>query len=195
MTEKNETTTEEQKGFATGEHVVLRPVLEDDLAGLAPLMASNPGEPDRLPWTTQRLKKKFEDEKEPGLWGKQSRMFVAVRKQGGELVGYLKQHKDENPGVYWCWLQVADGLADRAELVKDMVQAYQAFMLAWHDPLRISFDVLSYEEDKAAWLTECGYPLELRRERMVLWLGEPQAVCTHAWYSERLIAELAKREE
>ena len=57
-----------ERGFAEGEHVVLRPVLESDLAGLAELMAQNPIE--ALPWTRQRLTKQFKDEKEPGLWSK-----------------------------------------------------------------------------------------------------------------------------
>ena len=58
-----------ERGFVEGEHIVLRPVLEKDLEQLAPLMAQNPCERKPTPWTLQRLKKKFEDEKDPGLWG------------------------------------------------------------------------------------------------------------------------------
>ena len=182
------------KGFATGEHVVLRPVLEDDLAALAVLLANNPGEPDRQPWTHQRLKKQFDDEKEPGLWGKSTRVLAALRKDTGEVIGYLKERRDDNPGVVWAWLHVADGTAERETLGPDIIRAFLAFKQRWHDPLRISFDVLGCEADKARWLDGCGFPLEVRRERMVLWLGQPQAVCTHTWYSERLKADLAGRD-
>lgn len=185
----------EVKGFAEGEHTVLRPVLEEDLAALAPLLAGNPGEPDRLPWTQQRLKKKFDDEKEPGLWGKSMRMLTAVRREGGEVVGYVKEQKDENPGVFWAYMHVADGAADRNSLGPDMLAAYLAYKQRWHDPFRVAFNILGCETDKAGWLEQCDFPLELRRERMVMWLGKPEAICTHAWYSERLKAELARREE
>lgn len=185
----------EVRGFAVGGHVVLRPVLEEDLAALAPLLAGNPGETDRLPWTQQRLKKKFEDEKEPGLWGKNTRYLAAVRREGGEVVGYVKEHRDENPGVFWAWIHVADGAGDRDVLGPDMISAYLAYKQRWHDPFRVSFDILGCEADKAGWLEACGFPLELTRRRMVLWLGQPQDLCTYTWYSDRLKAELAKREE
>lgn len=185
----------EVRGFAEGGHTVLRPVLEEDLAALAPLLASNPGEPDRLPWTHQRLKKKFEDEKEPGLWGKSMRMLTAVRRDSGEVIGYVKEQKDENPGVFWAHMHVADGAGDRDTLGPDIIAAYLAYKQRWHDPLRVGFNALGCEADKAGWLETCGFPLELRRERMVLWLGKPEAICTYAWYSDRLKDELAKRKD
>ena len=191
-----ETGAQPQRGFAIGEHVVLRPVLEDDLPVLANLLASNPSEPERLPWTHQRLVKKFEDEKAPGLWDEQGRkhVFTVLRKDGGEMIGYLREREDWNSGVYWCHFHLADSMASRAELASDLLTTYLAFKRKWHDLLRISFDILGCEEDKASWLAAAGFELELRRERMVLWLGQPQAICTHTWLSERLKAELAKRE-
>jgi hypothetical protein len=183
-------------GFAIGELLTLRPVLEGDLPALAQLLAANPSEPERLPWTQQRLKQKYEDKDAPGLWDEKGRNFIyaAVRRDTGELVGYLREHEDHSGGIYWSHFHIADGLADRAALAADLLKAYHAYKLKWHDPLRISFDVLGCEDEKAAWLTAAGFELELTRERMVLWLGQPQSICTHTWLSERLKAELAQRD-
>jgi hypothetical protein len=183
-------------GFAVGELLVLRPVLEGDLAALAHLLADNPSEPERLPWTHQRLKQKFEDKDAPGLWDEKGRkyVFAAVRKDTGELAGYLREREDYGSGIFWSYFHIADGLEGRAALAADLLKAYHAYKLKWHDPLRLSFDVLGCEEEKAAWLTAAGFELELKRERMVLWLGQPQSVCTYTWLSERLKSELAKRE-
>jgi hypothetical protein len=180
------------KGFAEGKHVVLRPVLETDLAELAKLMAENPGE--TLPWTLQRLKKKFEDEKEPGLWSDTNRVFVAVRPQGG-VVGYLAERQSKQAGIFWCFTHVADGLDRRDELGRDLVSAYLAYKRKWHNPLRISFEILGCESDKAAWLQTGGFELELTCERMVMHMGRPESICTYAWYSERLEQALASRDQ
>jgi RimJ/RimL family protein N-acetyltransferase len=178
----NETAIE--RGFADGEHVVLRPVLETDLVELAPLMAENPLE--TLPWTHQRLKKKFEDKDEPGLWGKSKRYFAIVRKTGG-VVGYLKEQQDSNRGMYWNEHHIKDGLADRAALGHDAVSAYLAYKQKWHNPLRISFDVMRPEEEKIAWVEQAGFKLELTQERVMLYRGQPEARCLYTWFSEELL--------
>jgi len=175
-----------EKGFAEGEHVVLRPVLEDDLPELAKLMAENPGEREPTPWTHQRLKKKFEDKKEPGLWGKRERYYVIVRKSGG-VVGLLREEDDYNRGIYWNELHVADALADRDQLGRDVAATYLAYKQRWHDPLRISFDLLRVEKTKIAWLEACGFELELTQERSVLYRGKPEARCFYTWLSETLL--------
>jgi hypothetical protein len=193
MTAQQTTTT----GFATGAQVTLRPVLESDLPELAAFLAANPGEPDRLPWTLQRLKHRFEDKEAPGLWDSKNskHVFAVLRKESGELLGYLREREDWSHGVYWCHFHLADGLPDLPELTADMLKAYREYKQAWHDPLRISFDILDCEAVKARELTAAGFELEVRRERMVLWLGQPQAICTHTWISERLQAELVARDQ
>ncbi len=184
--------TKIEKGFAEGRHVVLRPVLEADLADLARLMAENPQE--SLPWTLQRLKKKFESEKEPGLWGKTDRVFVAVRTHGG-VVGYLTERQSKQAGIFWGFTHVADGLDDRGELGRDLISAYLAYKQKWHNPLRLSFDILGCEDEKAAWLQAGGFALELKCERMVMHLGRPESICTYAWYSDELKQRLASRDK
>jgi len=172
-----------QKGFAYGEHVVLRPVVEDDLKELARLMAEDPC--DATPWTHQRLKKKFENKEEPGLWGRTSRDYAILRKDGG-IIGVLHESEDSNRGIFWNRLHIAEGLADRDELGIDTLRAYLAFKQAWCDLLRISFDVVRPEAGKAGWLGQCGFELELTQERKVLYLGQPEAQCTYTWFSEKL---------
>jgi len=184
--------TDKQQGFAAGAHVVLRPVLEDDLAALAGLRAENPVE--ELPWTLQRLKQQFENEQEPGLWSADKRVFVAVRHQG-EVVGYLNERQSKQAGIYWCFTHVADRLHDRDEVGCDLVSAYLAYKQKWHNPRRISFDILGCESDKAAWLNAGGFELELTCERMVMHRGHPESICTYAWYSEQLKQALAGRDQ
>ncbi|MBN2080971.1 hypothetical protein JW859_02065 [bacterium] len=184
--------TNKQQGFAEGQHVVLRPVLEDDLAALAGLMAENPLEP--LPWTLQRLKNKFEDKDEPGLWGKTARHFVIVR-HNGEVVGFLKESDDSNRGMHWNELHIKDGLADRDVLGVDTLTAYLAYKQKWHNPLRISFDVLRPETEKATWMVEAGFELELTQERVLFYRGQPEARCLYTWFSEELLNAPAWSEE
>ena len=188
--DSNETIKE--KGFAEGQHVVLRPVLEADLPELAKLMAENPLE--ALPWTLQRLKKKFENKKEPGLWGKTDRVFVAVRTQGG-VVGYLTERQSKQAGIYWGFTHVADARDDRDVLGRDLISAYLEYKQKWHNPLRLSFDILGCESAKAAWLQAGGFELELTCERMVMQLGGPESICTYAWYSDELKRRLASRDK
>jgi len=190
----NETSTVESKperGFAEGEHVILRPVGENDLRELARLMAECPLLDKQLPWTHQRLKKQFEDEKDPGLWKERDKYFAAVRRERG-LVGFLHEREDWNRGMYWDSVHVDDRLADRDELGRDIVATYLAYKQRWTDLLRVSFDVLRPEQAKAEWLTASGFELELTRERMVLYLGKAEAILTYTWLSDVLKQALAE---
>jgi hypothetical protein len=184
--------TMKEKGFAEGKHVVLRPVLEADLPELAKLMAENPLE--ALPWTLQRLKKKFEDKEEPGLWGKSQRYFAIVRQSGG-IVGYLKEQEDAIRGMYWNEHHIQDSVADRSLLGLDAITAYMQYKQKWHNPLRISFDVLRPEQEKATWLEAAGFELELTQERVMFYLGQPEARCLYTWFSEELLNAPAWEEE
>jgi RimJ/RimL family protein N-acetyltransferase len=185
-----------RRGLAFGEHTALRPVLEDDLPALAKLMAENPAEPERQPWTLQRLKARFDDKDNPGLWSSKDklRLHVIVRSGGGEVVGYLREHEDWHGGVYYNHIHVNEQLAGWQGLLRDALRTYRSYKCEWFAVLRISYDILGCEEEKAQCLESEGYALELRMERMYLWLGKPQARCTHTWISERLERELAKRE-
>lgn len=182
-----------RRGFVEGEHIVLRPVLEKDLEQLAPLMAQNPCERKPTPWTLQRLKKKFEDEKDPGLWGSGEKYYVAVRKAGG-VVGFLVQRGQNR--VYWITVHVDDNIADRDAVGMDILKAYESLMMDWHDPVRIGCEIIEPEAAKAGWLKDCGYELEVVFERMQMWLGEPVAVHHYGWIAPayRELAEQQRRE-
>jgi hypothetical protein len=186
-----------ERGLAFGELVALRPVLADDLPALARLMAANPAEPERQPWTVTRLQKKFADEKAPGLWNRNDRLyhFIVARREDGAVVGYLREKQDWHGGMYFNHIHVAEQLADWQVLLRDALTTYRSFKQQWLEMLRISFDILGCEEEKAQCLEAAGYGLEVRLERMHLWHGQPQARLTHTWMSERLERELAKREE
>jgi hypothetical protein len=175
MTDNNVNT---ERGFAEGAHIVLRPVLEKDLLELAPLMAQNPCERKPTPWTLQRLKKKFEDDKEPGLWGKGEKFYVAVRRTGG-VVGFLIQRGDNR--VFWITVHVDDKLEDRDALGLDLLRAYESLMMDWHDPVRIGCEIIRPEIAKAGWLKQAGYELEVVFEKMQMYLGEAVAVEHYGW--------------
>ena len=178
-----------QQGFAEGGHVVLRPVKEDDLRELARLLAENPYERERLPWTYQRLKKKFEDKDKPGLWDKERKTYVVLRKSGG-VVGFIQETVWQS-GKHWCELHVADRLADRDTLGADLVQAYFAYMQKWYRPWRISFAILALEQQKADWLTSAGFEKELLFEQAVFYEGKPEALCYFTWISDWALAARA----
>lgn len=182
---KNTDTAKPERGFAEGQHVILRPVGENDLRELARLMAECPLLDKQLPWTYQRLKKQFEDEKDPGLWKERDKYFVVVRREGG-LAGFLHEREDWNRGMYWNSVHLDDRIEDRDVLGRDIIAAYLAYKQRWHNPLRISFDVLGPEEAKARWLIAAGFELELKLERMVMYLGQAEAICTYTWLSDGL---------
>jgi RimJ/RimL family protein N-acetyltransferase len=182
------------EGLALGELVAFRPVREQDLPELWKLLMETPCEHRPRPWTLQRLKTLFENEKDPGLWGDRNRYFAITRRDQGELIGYLMQRQDENPRMYWNHFHIADAAQGRDELGADALLAYLAFMGKWYDPLRIGFKILETEERKAAWLEAAGCELELRVPNKVFFLGQPGAVCTYGWLGEHLRRNLEARQ-
>jgi len=189
-TNEQTTETKPERGFCTGGHVVLRPVKEQDLPELARLLAENPFEREPLPWTYQRLKQKFEDKEKPGLWEDRTHYFTIVRKTGG-VVGFLHESEDFNPGVCWNRLHIDEAAADRDLLGPDAIWAYLEYKRRWHNPHRLSFNILRPEEDKAGWLTQAGFELELVMERVLLYRGVPEAECLYTWLSPQALANRA----
>jgi hypothetical protein len=176
-----------ERGFAEGEHTVLRPVLEADLPELAKLLAENPYDRAPQPWTHQRLKQKFEDKDKPGLWEERKRYFAVVRKQGG-LVGFLfEEQGDTSAGVLWNSFHINLALPDRNALGADMLKTYFTYKQRWHDPQRICFSIASVQPDEAQWLTAAGYTLELEIPHAVLYRGEPASEMLFSWISPRLL--------
>jgi RimJ/RimL family protein N-acetyltransferase len=184
------TPTAAERGFAVGEHVVLRPVLEKDLPELAKLLAANPCDDKPQPWTLQRLKQKFEDKDHPGLWGKSEHYFAVVRKAGG-LVGFLKEHDEHGSAMYWNRLYIDEHCADRDTLGPDVIKAYMAYKRKWHNPRRVAFDVLRPEPGLGAWLEASGFERDVTFERYMTYLGQPEALCVYSWLSDEVRRNLA----
>lgn len=178
-----------ERGFAQGEHVILRPVLEADLPELAKLLAENPFDYEPQPWTHQRLKQKFEDKEKPGLWEDHKRYFAVVRKQGG-LVGFLYEEQGEAfSSLLWNRFHISLAQPDRNEVGPDVLRTYFAYKQRWHDPQRICFSIASVETQKAQWLQDAGYELELELPHAVMHLGQPTGELVYSWISPRLLAQ------
>jgi len=169
--------------MATGAYIRLRAVQEEDLAVLAALMAETPCPRQLVPWTTQRLKKKYNDEKEPGLWGRQNRFYLAVRIADGQIIGYIDEREQ------WVCrdlhLHVADREPDRDQLGEDMLATYMRLILEWHDQVRIEAWLLACEEQKQGWLASAGFEREVVFAEMFMHQGRPEAEQLWGWISPR----------
>jgi hypothetical protein len=170
---------------------VLRPVLQADLAELAKLMAENPYNHEQVPWTYQRLKKKFEDKDNPGLWERGDKTYAVLRRQGG-IAGYATENTSDNQ-MYWCTLHVGSGISDRDALGIDLVATYLAYQKRWHQPRRISFAVLLLEDQKAGWLTAAGFEQELVFERSYFHNGQATSLAYYTWCADWALAMRAER--
>jgi len=179
-----------ERGFATGEHIVIRPVLADDLPDLARLLAENPYEHEPLPWTYQRLKRKYEDKDKPGLWSHNSRTYTVACKQGG-VAGFIRESVDED-SKHWCGLHIGLAEPDRDAVGRDVAATYLAFKQRWQRPRRISFALLLAEEQKCQWLEAAGFELELAFKRAYLHQGRPATVVYYTWCAEWALAMRAE---
>jgi RimJ/RimL family protein N-acetyltransferase len=170
--------------LGTGSYIRLRAVQEEDLAQLAALMAATPCLRELLPWTAQRLKKKFNDEKEPGLWGRRDRVYLAVRIADGQIIGYIDER--ERWICRELHLHVAADAADRDALGHDMLAAYMQVVLDWHDQVRVEAHVLACEQQKQQWLATAGFELEASFSEYHMYRGSPEALQFWGWINPRL---------
>jgi RimJ/RimL family protein N-acetyltransferase len=76
-------------------------------------------------------------------------------------------------------------------LGREALSGYIAYMRRWKDPGRITFDVLSLEEEAISWLEAAGFEHEVTIERAALYRGRPETLKVYAWLSERVKANLA----
>lgn len=174
----------QKQTMAAGRHVRLRAAQEEDLEALAALLAETPCPRELLPWTTQRLKKKYNDEKEPGLWGRRDRCYLAVRISDGQIIGYIDERQ------YWVFrdlhLHVADNAADRNALGQDMLAAYMQLVLDWHDQVRLEVFLLECEEQKQQWLAAAGFEREAVFSDYYIHEGRPESLHIWGWINPRL---------
>jgi hypothetical protein len=168
-------------GFIGGTLTKLRPVLEPDLPALARLMSEAPRgfSWEREPWTAQRLKKEFEDEKEPGLWGRTKRVF-AVTTLDGTLVGVLREEL-ERLGAVDLELHIAQEHPDRAALGRDALAAYVEYKRGWQYTPRIGITLLEFQDQEREWALAAGFEHDLRCREAWLHRGEYIAFDVYAW--------------
>jgi RimJ/RimL family protein N-acetyltransferase len=174
--------TTELQGFARGEMLILRPVQEGDLAELARIMAQAPGGRKPLPWTEQRLKKLFEDEKNPGLWSDAGKYFAAVL-HDGTVVGYIREHYEAWIQSHDLSLHVDERRADRDALGREVVALYMDYLTRWHNPGMVISEPLEIDTQKRAWLEAAGFFLQFTQERSELYQGSVVGRCAYAWHS------------
>jgi RimJ/RimL family protein N-acetyltransferase len=172
------------QNMATGTFIRLRAVQEEDLEQLAALLAQTPCPRELLPWTTQRLKKKYNDEKEPGLWGRRERLYLAVRVADGQLVGYIDER--ERWTCRDIHLHVADGAEDRDALGGDMLSAYMRMILDWHDQVRFEVFLLASETQKQQWLAAAGFEREVVFTDYYMHEGRSDSLYIWGWINPRL---------
>ena len=173
--------------LAKGELVRLRGVQEQDLTRLAQLMAEAPLlDENPQPWTAQRLRKQFEDEKEPGLWGRTTRVFSVVD-AGGEVVGFIKDYN--RPPNFRVFFHVEDNNERRDETGRDLLAAYMRMLRDWSDPVRVEVQILAVETEKAAWLAEQGFKLDVTVDEAFMYRGEAVGWQFWGWVNPRVLEE------
>lgn len=167
--------------FINGELTRLRPVLERDLAGMVELMNEAPlgFTWDGFPWSLPRLKKKYEEEKEPGLWGQRHRYF-AICDLEGRLCGVLHEEHERN-GQVGIEFQLASDREDREQLGPDALSAYLAYKKNWFNTPRIEVNLLSPQEAEQRWLLALGFNHDMSCPRIKLHLGEAVALEIYSW--------------
>lgn len=176
---------DKQQRFIASDSLGLRAVTEADLYELAALMAQCPlAGRDAVPWTEQRLKKEFEDEKEPGLWSETKRTYLAVDVSGG-IVGFIQQNQRGVSG-YEFYVHIAESHSDRDMLGHELMKLYMQLLSDWVDPPRLETFILKLEGQKADWLAAAGFELECTFDEMYMYLGRPEAAQIWGWVSPRI---------
>lgn len=181
-------TTSVSRGFERGERLTLRPVQTGDLAQLAAVMAEDPLPHRQQPWTLDRLKKEFEDEKSPGLWSDTARMFVAVL-EDGTVAGYVEENPQAWLHALLLYLHVLDGLPEREALGQELVDLHLAYRRRWYNDSLLLIDVVEPDQAKAEWLKRAGFSFEMRMERSALFLGRAVARDTYSLFSAERLAD------
>jgi hypothetical protein len=190
-TDTASTPTPPVPNFIAGSLTKLRPVLEADLPGLARLMAEAPRgfSCERQPWTLQRLRKQFEDEKHPGLWGSKHRIF-AITDRDGALVGAVREEL-ERLGSVDLELHIAAGHPQRDALGRDALATYVEYKRGWQYTPRIGLKLLEFQQAEREWAQACGFAFDLRAEEAWLHQGRFIAFEIYAWHPDWVKANRA----
>lgn len=177
--------------FINGALTRLRPVLERDLAGMVALMNEAPlgFTWEGFPWSVARLRKKFEDEKEPGLWGQRQR-FLAATDLDGALVGVLHEEQERN-GQVGLEFHFALACPERREMALDALGSYRSYRCDWYNTPRIEVNLLAPQQDEMRWLLELGFHHDMSCPRIKLYLGRPEALEIFSWCQPWVLANRA----
>jgi hypothetical protein len=164
--------------FADGELTALRPVFEEDLEAVVGLINASVCPIGEHPiWSYARLKKLFEDEKEPGLWTKAKRWYVVLHKQDRNVIGVIVEKQERTTEVE-LQFQFADG---SEELARDGLATYFKYRTGFYTTTRINAEFASVESDKQRWLEELGFIHQARIPESLLWLGERCDLLLYSW--------------
>jgi hypothetical protein len=177
--------------FLTGQHVKLRPVLESDLPSLAQLMAEAPHgfSWNVSVWTESSLRKQFNDDKEPGLWGRDKR-YLVVTDFDGVVCGLLMEGLQRLGGAT-VEFHIADARADRDVLGSDALAVYKEYKRSWFNCPRIEVFIVAVEDAKREWLRSSGFELEIECKESWLYQGEVATIEVWAWIADWVLANRA----
>jgi hypothetical protein len=176
--------------FFAGALTRLRPVLAADLPRVVELLSASPRNiEDEKPWTVARLKKKFEDEKEPGLWGKEKRWYLVVTPDEA-IIGVLIEDQNRS-GEIWLDFSFDMQLADRDSLALDGLRTYLRYKRDYHNIPRAYCFVLDVQLAELKWLKQLDFIYQAQLPQCVLHLGERHDALLYAWIADWVIARRA----
>jgi hypothetical protein len=179
------------RGFVTGEHLLLRPVLKTDLPALAGLLAEDPLPPKRGPWSLAKLEKLFDTADEPGLWGKEQRFFIVLDRQDGQPLGYVFEESEHWPGMFRAHYGLAKAVASGSTLGSELVRLHLDHLKAWLAPRRVMCNLLDCETDRPQWLLAQGFAADYLAPRHQWYLGRAVGLQQYVWLSDELRAQPA----
>ncbi|MDQ3024462.1 MAG: hypothetical protein M3R04_08790 [bacterium] len=170
--------------FVDGGISALRPVLAQDFEAVVNLLNASPVPFGSTPvWTVARLKKMYDDEKEPGLWNKSKRWYTVLRKADSLIVGILVEHC-ERTGETGLQFQFTESAENSDDLARDALATYLKYRTGFYTTPRINVEFASFEENKQRWLEELGFIYQARIDEGLQWLGERCDLLLYCWIPE-----------
>jgi hypothetical protein len=175
--------------FLSGELTRIRPLLAEDIQGAARLLCQSPRGFDGFdlaPVSELTLRKKFEDEKEPGLWGHKVR-FYAFTDTDQMLVGLLRECV-ERDGRIGFQFQFDAGTPGRIQLARDGLGTWLDFKRNYANPPRMEAELLSTETEELALLEELGFACEAVMPESWMHLGRMVDLVLYGWTADWVLA-------
>lgn len=175
------------RGLASGPNLILRPLLEEDLPRLAQLMSEYEPAPSREPVTPQLLKKRFADDKSPGFWSDEAKLYGAVDGEG-RLLGYVREVTMEYLRSIRVTYHIADKAPQREALGRELAALHMKLLKDWQRPWRVSSMLLAGDSLRAGWLASEGFVLDCTSQRSYWHMGRAVGLEYWVWFSPELLA-------